>query len=40
MSDVTTLDPMYWPLMELPSVELPFCAVCGRTRPLNQHHIV
>lgn len=36
----STLDRMYWPLMELQSVELPFCAVCGRSRPLEQHHFV
>ena len=36
----TTLDQMYWPLMELPSIELPYCAVCGRNRPLEQHHFV
>ena len=40
MADVTTLDPMYWPLMDVESVVLPYCAVCGRNRPLNQHHIV
>ena len=36
----TTLDQMYWPLMEAPTVKLPFCAVCGRSAPLEQHHIV
>lgn len=40
MADITTLDQMYWPLMQLPSVKLPFCAVCGRSAPLEQHHIV
>ena len=40
MAGVTTLDRMYWPLMELESVELPFCAVCGRVRPLERHHFV
>lgn len=25
-------------LEELPSVVQPFCCVCGRTWPLNQHH--
>lgn len=40
MADVTTLDPIYWPLMEAESVVLPYCAVCGRSGPLNQHHIV
>ena len=40
MADVTTLDPAYWPLMDARSVRLPYCAVCGRTWPLNQHHVV
>ena len=40
MADVTTLDKTYWPLMDAESVVLPCCAVCGRTWPLNQHHIV
>ena len=40
MADVTTLDEMYWPLMELPSVETRCCAICGRTWPLNRHHFV
>ena len=35
-----TLDRMYWPLMELQSVKTPCCAVCGRNRPLEQHHFV
>lgn len=29
-----------WPLMAGCTVRLPFCAVCGRARPLNQHHVV
>ena len=32
----TTLDPMYWPLMELPTVKLPYCAVCVRNNPLER----
>lgn len=40
MMTATTLDPMYWPLMELPSVNPPFCAVCGRSRPTELHHFV
>ena len=40
MADVTTLAPMWWPLMGRPSVRLPYCPVCGRTRPLEQHHPV
>lgn len=35
-----TLDHDLWPLMELPSIEQRFCCVCGKTYPLNQHHIV
>ena len=35
-----TLEPIYRPLMEAESVVLPYCAVCGRGKPLNQHHIV
>lgn len=40
MSRVDTLPELYRPLMEGYSVETPFCAVCGRTHPLNRHHIV
>lgn len=32
--------PMWWPLMECPTIRLDRCAVCGRPWPLNQHHIV
>lgn len=28
------------PIMAAPSLILPYCAVCGRTSPLNQHHVV
>lgn len=27
-------------LMGRPSLRLPFCAVCGRPHPLEQHHVV
>lgn len=40
MADVTTLAPMWHPLMGRPSVRLPYCPVCGRTSPLEQHHPV
>lgn len=40
MANVTTLDRIYWPLMQAPTVKLNRCAVCGRTWPLNQHHVV
>ena len=36
----STLEPIYRPLMEAPTIELTHCAVCGRTAPLNAHHIV
>lgn len=36
----STLPEMYRPMMGRPSVALPFCAVCGRTSPLEQHHVV
>lgn len=28
------------PLMEVPSIRMDRCAICGRARPLEQHHIV
>lgn len=40
MALVTTLPEELWPLMEGCSVETPYCAVCGRTSPLNRHHVV
>lgn len=40
MANVTTMDAALQPLMNAPSVKLPYCAVCGRTWPLNEHHIV
>lgn len=36
----SALNEIYWPLMDAESVKLPYCAVCGRTWPLNEHHIV
>lgn len=35
-----TLPEIWKPLMQAPSVTLPYCAICGRTHPLNQHHMV
>lgn len=40
MARVTTLNKIYWPLMELESVDTPCCAVCGRSRPTELHHFV
>lgn len=40
MARVDTLPEILRPLMDGVSVTLPFCAVCGRTYPLNQHHVV
>ena len=40
MARVTTLPPMWHPLMGRPSVRMPWCPVCGRTSPLEQHHPV
>lgn len=40
MSKVTTLAPLWWPLMDAPSVRLDRCAVCGASSPLEQHHVV
>ena len=40
MARVDTLPEYLRPLMEGTSVTTPCCAVCGRTDPLNQHHIV
>lgn len=34
----TTLAPLWWPLMELPSIEGNVCAACGR--PATDHHHV
>lgn len=40
MADVTTMADMWVGLMAAPSVETPFCAVCGRTGHLERHHMV
>lgn len=40
MIDKSTMPELYRPLMDGTSVELPYCAVCGRSYPLNRHHIV
>ena len=40
MAKQTTVPAILQPLMGKPSLKLPHCAVCGRLRPLNQHHIV
>ena len=40
MARETTVDALLLPMMGRPSVDLPFCAVCGRTYPLNRHHVV
>lgn len=40
MAKVTTLPAMYQPMMGKPSVRMARCAVCGRTWPLEKHHVV
>lgn len=40
MAKITTLDPIFWPLMQAPTVKLDRCSVCGRIHPLNEHHLV
>ena len=40
MSDVTTLDPIWHPLMDAPSIWADRCVVCGAPRPLERHHVV
>ena len=40
MAEADTLLAMLRPLMDGCSVDLPWCAVCGATWPLNRHHIV
>ena len=37
---VPNLPAMYQPMMGKPSVRMARCAVCGRTWPLEQHHVV
>lgn len=38
MAKVTTLPLLYQPMMGKPSIVLPYCAVCGRPYPIEQHH--
>lgn len=40
MAKATTLPAMYQPMMGKPSMRMARCAVCGRTWPLEQHHVV
>ena len=40
MAKVTTLPEFLRPLMDGTTLRLDHCAVCGKTYPLNQHHIV
>ena len=37
---ISTLPQILRPLMNAPSIELNHCAICGRTAPLEKHHIV
>ena len=36
----STIDSLYLPLMQVKSIRLNHCAICGRPSPLEQHHIV
>lgn len=40
MAKVDTLPEIYRPMMGKPSIRWTCCAICGRTYPLNKHHIV
>lgn len=40
MARVTTLPQIYRPLMEAPTIRASRCVICGRSWPLNQHHVV
>ena len=40
MARVTTTPEIYLPLYGVESIELDRCAICGRTWPLNRHHLV
>lgn len=40
LSTKSTLAPIYWPLMLLDDHKAEFCLICGRAKPLNDHHIV
>lgn len=40
MAKVNTLSELLRPLMDGVSIRAPYCVVCGKNHPLNQHHIV
>ena len=40
MAKVDTLPEILKPLMDGTKLRTPYCPICGRTAPLNQHHIV
>lgn len=40
MSSVTTLDKIWQPLMDGPSIRADHCVVCGMRGPVEMHHIV
>lgn len=40
MAKANTLPEIYQPMMGKPSVNTPWCAVCGRHHPLESHHMV
>lgn len=40
MARVDTLPEYLRPLMDGKTVRAPYCVVCGRSGPLNQHHVV
>lgn len=40
MAKVDTLPEYLKPNMRGTSVRAPYCVVCGRTSPLNQHHVI
>lgn len=40
MDNNDTLPEILRPLMQVPTIRLERCAICGRPSPLNQHHIV
>ena len=39
MARVTTMAPMWWPLMDGVTIKSDRCAVCGRS-PVQMHHVV
>lgn len=40
MLSKSTLQEIYKPLMNCPSIKADRCVICGRHRPLEQHHMV